>query len=383
MLSATLSLLPILLVLTLAAIAVSMAYLIVRYTPIICRIFEEMPMFLPLRLPPRSDGEDVRLTTADGLELRGSYLKARGGRRTGVIVFCHEFLSNRWSYFPYADSLRDLGFDLFTFDFRNHGESAGAADYQPLQWVSDHEVRDLQTVLDYLRSREDRDPAGFGLFGISKGGGTALVAAARSRDVWGVITDGAFPTQGTMLAYVKRWAEIFVESKLLCSLLRDYAPTSLFAMLCVVARRRAARRLSCRFPNIEKAVARITPRPWLMIHGAKDAYIGPAIAESLFARAGEPKELWIVPGAKHNRCREVDAREYARRVDAFLGRSSPRPLLDPADRPEPDSRLGPDAVGTNEPDQAPATHAAVTLGCVSKASPVPSMPNGLAASITG
>ena len=51
-------------------------------------------------------------------------------------------------------------------------------------------------------------------------------------------------------------------------------------------------------------LARLAPRPWLMIHGEKDAYISPTIARELFVRAGEPKELWIVPNAKHNRCRD-------------------------------------------------------------------------------
>jgi pimeloyl-ACP methyl ester carboxylesterase len=243
-----------------------------------------------------------------------------------VLVFCHEFLSDRWSYEPYSDRLRDLGFDIFSFDFRNHGASPSDPVYQPLQWVTDHEVRDLEAALAHLRSRPDRDPAGFVLCGISRGGGTALVVAGRQPDVWGLITDGAFPTSGTMLTYILRWAEIFVKSRVLYAILRDYAPRRVFMMLGWLAQRRAERRLSCRFPSIEKAAAQLSPRPWLMIHGAKDAYIGPEIAERLWAEAGEPKELWIVPGAKHNRCREVDAVGYAGRVESFLARYAPRGL---------------------------------------------------------
>jgi hypothetical protein len=63
-----------------------------------------------------------------------------------------------------------------------------------------------------------------------------------------------------------------------------------------------------------------------MIHGEKDAYIGPEIARTLFAEAKEPKELWIVPRAKHNRCREVEPEAYADRVVSFLRRSAPRQL---------------------------------------------------------
>jgi hypothetical protein len=67
-----------------------------------------------------------------------------------------------------------------------------------------------------------------------------------------------------------------------------------------------------------------------MIHGEKDAYIVPAIARSLFACAREPKELWIVPKAKHNRCRDLAPDEYSERVAGFLRRYAPRRELQPA-----------------------------------------------------
>ncbi len=152
-------------------------YAVTRYAPIIGRIFEEKPLFLPLRLTPETGGEDVRIVTQDGLELVGTYLKATAPTRVGVLVFCHEFLSDRWSFQPYINPLRAIGYDVFTFDFRNHGASQSDPNYKPLQWVTDHEVRDLRAVLAYLRTRADHDPAGVALFGISRGGATALVVA--------------------------------------------------------------------------------------------------------------------------------------------------------------------------------------------------------------
>ena len=311
------------LLLALAFLCAFLVYVAIRYTPIVGRIFEEKPLFLPLRVPPlENDGEEARFLTADGVEIAGTYLGARTRTRAGVVVFCHEYLSNRWSCVPYTDSLRDLGFDVFTFDFRNHGDSGRDAVYQPLQWVTDHETKDLHAALTYLRTRPDHDDAGFALFGVSRGGGTALVAAAKQRDVWGVITDGAFPTKGTMLAYILRWAEIYVGSEFLWKRM----PLFIFAFIGWMGRVASQRRLHCRFPDIERAVARIAPRPWLMIHGEKDAYIGTPIAKRLFAEARAPKELWIVPKAKHNRCREVEPKVYAARLAEFLRQSAPRRL---------------------------------------------------------
>ncbi len=159
-----------------------------------------------------------------GFDLRGSYLRARTDEQAGVIVYCHEYLSDRWSFHPYLDHLRDLGYDLFTFDFRNHGTSDLDPDYAPLQWTTEHEIHDLRGALAYLRTRDDHDPAGFGLFGVSRGGTTALIVAAAEADVWGVVTDGAFPTRERWSRTSSAGREIYVPS----AFLRGLIPMWLF-----------------------------------------------------------------------------------------------------------------------------------------------------------
>jgi uncharacterized protein len=300
--------------------AAGVLYLLIKYTPVISRHFQMQPLFIPLRVRPVEKGESVEFMTDDGLRLSGSYLRGRTEEQAGLIVYCHEYHGDRWSVHPYIDHLRDLGFDLFTFDFRNHGASDHEPGYDPMQWTSDREVRDLRAAIKYLRQRPDRDPAGFGLFGVSRGGTTALLGAALEPDVWGVITDGAFPTRGTMLPYIIRWAEIYVRSKFL----RNLVPECVFAMLAVSAQRQTERRLNCRFPSVEAAAARLSPRPWLMIHGEKDEYISPAIARGLFKCGRKSNELWLVPEAKHNRCLQSDPAAHAARIVEFLERIAPR-----------------------------------------------------------
>jgi len=303
-----------------AALAGFVAYIHLKYTPIVVRVFEEKPMFLPFRAPRVDGGEDVRFVTRDGLRLAGTYFPARTARRTGVVVFCHEYLGDRWSVIPYAGHLRDLGFDLFCFDFRNHGESQGDPIYKPHQWVTEYEVLDLQAALGYLRSRPDADLAGVGLFGVSRGGGTALCVTAKDPRVWGVATDGAFPVRGTMLSYILRWAEIYVSNPVFWKAM----PIWTFEIVSWLARVRTQSRLHCRYADLERAVARVAPRPWLAIHGQKDAYIGVDIARTLFDRAGQPKEFCVVAGAKHNQCRIKEPTIYPDRLSAFFTRYAPR-----------------------------------------------------------
>ena len=95
-----------LLVVPLAALLLYTAWVCWRFLPTILRVFEETPIFQPPDEPPVPDAEDMRFQTADGLWLRGSWLRARGSVHRGTIVFCHEYLSNRWSCQPYCQPLR-------------------------------------------------------------------------------------------------------------------------------------------------------------------------------------------------------------------------------------------------------------------------------------
>src|SRR5205807_2537227 len=85
--------------------------------------------------------------------------------------------SNRWSCSDYCHFLVDSGFDVFAYEPRGQGESSPHPGYEPLQWVTDLEVRDAQAALAYLKNRDDMDPKGVGFFGISKGGSAGLLGS--------------------------------------------------------------------------------------------------------------------------------------------------------------------------------------------------------------
>ncbi|MEO6809986.1 MAG: hypothetical protein ABI353_12810, partial [Isosphaeraceae bacterium] len=46
-----------------------------------------------------------------------------------------------------------------------------------------------------------------------------------------------------------------------------------------------------------------------------------------------PKDLWIVPKAKHNRSRDVNPAAYTERISTFLRASAPRRLVSAPERP--------------------------------------------------
>jgi hypothetical protein len=56
------------------------------------------------------------------------------------------------------------------------------------------------------------------------------------------------------------------------------------------------------------------------MHGTADTLIASRYSEMVFARANEPKELWLIAGAKHNDMADVGGEEYRRRVLGFFVR---------------------------------------------------------------
>ncbi len=289
-------------------------YLKAKYLDHVVRIFQERPLFVIPRGQPVPGAEEVTFPTSDGLNLHGCYFGTPAWPRRGVVLFGLEFGSNAWACLPYCEELLARGFDVFAFEPRNQGESEPLPGYEPLQWVTDHEVRDTQAALAYLKGRSDADPRGVGFFGISKGGGAGLLAAARDPYVRCCVTDGVFATCTTMVPYMQKWIAIYSKRRLLQMLL----PAWFYGWVGRAALRRIGRERHCRFPHLERAIAKLAPRPLRMIHGAADTYIKPEMARALFERAGQPKEFWLVEGAKHNQALTVAGAAYRRRVSEFF-----------------------------------------------------------------
>ena len=288
-------------------------YLRWKYVPYVARIFQERPLFVIPRGQPAAAAEDVRFRSAGGRVLAGCYLKARGPRR-GVILFGVEFGSNRWSCLPYCEHLLEAGFDVFAYEPRCQGDSDAEPGYEPLQWVTEYEVGDAEAALAYLKGRPDADPRGVGLFGVSKGAGAGLQAAARDPWVRCFVTDGAFATYGTVVPYMRQFYRIYNGQFLLQGLI----PSWYYGLVGLAALRRIERERGCRFPHLERGIGRLAPRPLLMIHGGADTYIKPAMARELFGRARGAKEFWLVEGAKHNQALHRAGDEYRRRVLEFF-----------------------------------------------------------------
>jgi fermentation-respiration switch protein FrsA (DUF1100 family) len=59
-------------------------------------------------------------------------------------------------------------------------------------------------------------------------------------------------------------------------------------------------------------IDKISPKPLLLVHGDQDDVVPVAHAEKFFKKAGQPKELVILPGAGHR------LRQDERAIDAAM-----------------------------------------------------------------
>lgn len=285
-----------------------------KYIPVVLRIFQEKPLFMLPFGKPVPEAEHVEFTTPDGVKLCGEYLKTTQPRK-GVILFGLEFGSNRWACVPYCEFLREAGYDIFSFEMRGQGNSPAQAGYEPLQWVTDFELIDYRTAIEYLKSRPDKDPRGVGLFGLSKGASAALMIAAEDDFIRCFVVDGIFSLITTMLPYMSQWVMIYTHIPWVAK----HIPNWYLRIAARIAIKKIQDLRNCHYPTtMESCMAKLAPRPLLMIHGGADNYIKPAMAQALFDLAKQPKELWIVEKAKHNQAFHLAADEYKRRVLAFF-----------------------------------------------------------------
>jgi uncharacterized protein len=246
--------------------------------------------------PPEGSYEAVIFPSTDGLRLSGWFLPAR--EKADALVLCHGFHTGRRDLLPVAMALRDLGHNVLIFDFRGHGDSEG-------RWSScgQLETRDLEGAVRFVRRRPEVYEDRIGVLGYSMGAAIAIMTAPRVDEIRAVVADSPFATLREVLA----------------GGFRSYYHVPYFPLipmtLWINGRLVGANMAGTRPLD---AIVGLSPKPLLLIHGEDDRIIPVSESLLLYEAAGEPKELWTVPGVDHVEARLHDLDRYAARVDGFF-----------------------------------------------------------------
>ena len=212
--------------------------------------------------------EAVTFASRDGTSLHGWFFPAVGDAR-GTIVHSHGNAGNITGHYRFVAWLPQRGFNVFCFDYRGFGRSAGHP-------TREGAVLDVHAAVDHVRDRPDVAADRIVLFGQSLGGTLALVAAAGRDDLAGVAVEGAFATFQSEARHVCRrtwwlWGVAGLVPRIFIS------------------------------PGCDpiEFVGRMGPIPKLFICGAADRIVDHRDTVALHDRAGDPKELWVLEGGGH------------------------------------------------------------------------------------
>jgi pimeloyl-ACP methyl ester carboxylesterase len=128
--------------------------------------------------------EQIRIPASGGLRLGGWFFRGGDGRRA-CVVMAHGFGgSGVHTLEPFARRFQAAGVHVIAFDYRGFGASEG----EPRQIVSPRaQLEDWESAITYARERADVDRGAIALWGVSYGGGSAVIAAARDGQVAAVM----------------------------------------------------------------------------------------------------------------------------------------------------------------------------------------------------
>jgi fermentation-respiration switch protein FrsA (DUF1100 family) len=250
------------------------------------------------------------LSREDHLLLRGWFIPGvlPNGHLTTerTIIMLHGVHSNRAALeaglLDLSGALARHGFAVLAFDMRGHGQSAPA----PLS-MGYFEQRDVLGAVDFLRSGslpypELGRPRAIGGWGISMGGTTMLLAAAREPAIRGVVADSAFAAFVPLIEKDPIMPDMFIPG------VAD-AMSLLYGINYYAVRP-------------VDIVASIAPRPLFFIQGTADTLVPPwnvkLLADAASTAPHAHVQTWLVRDAQHIQSYHVMKAEYVNRVVTFF-----------------------------------------------------------------
>lgn len=233
----------------------------------------------------------MELRTADGVRLSALHVPGRGD--TAVVV-AHGF----------SGSLRKPGLQavvaglsayagVLAVESRGHGRSGGRST------MGDREVLDVDAAVARARELGYRQVA---TCGWSMGGSAVLRhAALHGTELWPHLGPPlrlrTRPDAVISVSATSRWWVRDTERMRRLHWLVEQRSGR--AVTRTLLRTRLARRWDVVPASPIEVVARIAPTPLLLVHGERDEYFPVEHPQALAAAAGQPSELWLLPGLGH------------------------------------------------------------------------------------
>lgn len=245
----------------------------------------------PKKLAGVPEPEVIRLTAADGRSLQAWYYPGSNG---AAILAAGGMSGALGDSLPPVAFLAQEGYAVLQIDTR------ACADPPAAVTLGGKEADDLRAGLRFLLGQPDVERVG--VFGFSMGAAAAIRATAAQPEIAAVVAEGGYYNLGND----------FTEPDV-----SESAPRKLFLYSIALTFWAQSRVNPWRISPLDE-LARLSPRPVLLIYGEGEA--GSGRAQLQFSAASEPKDLWIVPGGDHGTNHHVAPEQYRQKITAFFDR---------------------------------------------------------------
>lgn len=245
--------------------------------------------------------ETWKMTSFDGLQLQGYFLKAKEPTNK-TVVFAHGYLGQAQDMGLFGEYYyEELGYNIFTPDLRGHGKSEG--DYIGFGW---HDRLDL---IDWMKEIIENEGAEteIVMHGLSMGAAAVLMASGEElpKNVKAIVADSPYTSVYDLFAYqMKRMYHL---------------PAFPFLPITsVVTNLKAGYTLgeASALQQVEKASV-----PILYIHGEKDTFVPTEMTNQLCEHTKSDCQLWTIADASHGEGFVLEKEKYKSILKKFLNKN--------------------------------------------------------------
>ncbi|NEQ74955.1 MAG: alpha/beta hydrolase [Okeania sp. SIO2C9] len=230
--------------------------------------FSDRLIFLPRLSSYQENQEFVKLQSSDTVQITGVYLALPKAKYT--ILYSHGNAEDLGEILPRLRDLRDIGFNIFSYDYQGYGTSQGSPSVK-------NAYQDINAAYEYLTQQLGIPANQIIVYGRSVGGGPSVDLASR-QSVAGLVVESSFTTAFRVVTRIP----IYPFDK---------------------------------FRSIDKI--KNVNCPVLVIHGNSDRVIPFSQGKQLFNTANEPKLSFWVDGAGHIDLLEVAGEKYEKVMIEF------------------------------------------------------------------
>ena len=220
--------------------------------------------------------EPLECRTRDGIQLKGWSIEPPTPRAT--IALFHGMRLNRATLLDRIAFLNAAGYRCVAFDHRAHGESGG-------RWTSFgyHERHDVEAVARFIGARWPNSPRA--AIGVSMGAAALCFSGAKAHAFEALVLESVYHNLASAFQHrvgcgYPTWFRHFRRG------------------IIWLTERRLGARLSEVAPVAH--IAKLAPRPVLLLTGSDDPHAPPREVETLAAQLPDWCQFHIIPGAGHD-----------------------------------------------------------------------------------